>query len=292
MVKENQFIHVKCNQLIIDDIKVLQNKQKQIVWDALLNYLKIIENSTLLSNSSIMQLTVNEMYRLFKVVGKYSSFLKCDKCNKVVKSGFEHQHLLFCKQRKCEFVQIDNVFCNSKKHKSKFHLNFYSQSQILNYKRINQTAISEIKLNLITKKNSFIALKCESIQDTLSSIKEEFYHEFRIIAKKCICALKFKFCNCFLKIINNCDSNMYFNRTKKNIYYGMKDLKSNKVKLIGIVIIDYIQGDLESKINFQLIKHIRKHPNFKMIFLSRDDINFNFIKNSMLDIEKLTYHIV
>ena len=46
MVKENQFIHLKCNQLIIDDIKVLQNEQKQKVWNALMNYLKVIEEST------------------------------------------------------------------------------------------------------------------------------------------------------------------------------------------------------------------------------------------------------
>ena len=72
----------------------------------------------------------------------------------------------------------------------------------------------------------------------------------------------------------------------------MKDLKLKKVKLIGIVILDYIDFELESKINFQLIKHIRKHPDFKIIFLSRNDINFNFIKSSMLDIEKITYHIV
>ena len=292
MVKENQFIHLKCNQLIIDDIKVLQNEQKDIVWNSLMNYLKIIQKSTCLSNSMIMQLTVNEMYRLFKVVGKSSSFLKCDKCNKVVKSGFENHHLLFCKQRKCDFVQIDNILCNSKSHKSKFHINFYSHSQIVNDKTINQNALSEIKINLINKKNSFIVLKCESIQHTLSSIKDEFYHDFRIIAKKCICALKFKFCNCFLKIINNCDSNLYFHRKKKNIYYGMKDLKLKKVKLIGIVILDYIDFELQSKNNFRLIKHIRRHPDFKIIFLSRNDINFNFIKSSMLDIEKITYHIV
>lgn len=72
----------------------------------------------------------------------------------------------------------------------------------------------------------------------------------------------------------------------------MKDLKLKKVKLIGIVILDYIDFELQSKNNFQLIKHIRKHPDFKIIFLSRNDINFNFIKSSMLDIEKITYHIV
>ena len=292
MVKENQFIHVKCNQLIIDDIKVLQNEQKQKVWNELMNYLKVIEKSTCLSNSMLMELTVNEMYSFFKVVGKCSPFLKCDLCNKVIKSGFENHHLAFCKERKCDFVQIDNVLCNAKSHKRKFHVNFYSHNQIENVKPINQTAISEIKINLLKSKNNFIVFKCDSIQQTLSSIKNEFHLEFRIIAKKCICALKFKFCNCFLKIINNCDPHMYFNRQKKNIYYGMKDLKSKKVKIIGTIIMDYIDCDLKSKINFELIKHIRKHPDFKIIFLSKDDLNFTFIKSSLIDIQKITYHSV
>ena len=292
MIKEDQFIHVKCNQLIIDDITVLQNEQKQNVWNGLMNYLKVIEESTCLSNSMLMQLTVNEMYSLFKVVGKCSSFLKCDLCNKVIKSGFENHHLAFCKERKCDFIQMDNVLCNSKSHKSKFHLNFYSNNQIKSVKPIYHTAISEIKMNLIKNKDNFIAFKCDSIKHTLSSILSEFHLEFRIIAKKCICALTFKFCNCFLKIINNCDPHMYFNRKKKNIYYGMKDLKSNKVKLIATIILDYNDSDLKSKINFELIKHIRKHPDFKIIFLSKDDLNFNFIKSSMLNIEKITYHSV
>ena len=60
MIKENQFIRVKCNQLIIDDIKVLQNEQKEKVWNGLMNYLKVIEESTCLSNSMLMQLNVNE----------------------------------------------------------------------------------------------------------------------------------------------------------------------------------------------------------------------------------------
>ena len=72
----------------------------------------------------------------------------------------------------------------------------------------------------------------------------------------------------------------------------MKDLKSNKVKLIATIILDYNDSDLKSKINFELIKHIRKHPDFKIIFLSKDDLNFNFIKSSMLNIEKITYHSV
>ena len=94
------------------------------------------------------------------------------------------------------FVQIDNVLCNAKSQKHKFHVNFYSHNQIENVKPINQTAISEIKINLLKSKNDFILFKCDSIQHT---IKNEFHLEFRIIAKKCICALKFKFCNRFFK---------------------------------------------------------------------------------------------
>ena len=68
--------------------------------------------------------------------------------------------------------------------------------------------------------------------------------------------------------------------------------KSKKVKIIRIIIMDYIDCDLKSKINFKLIKHIRKHPDFKIIFLSKDDLNLNFIKSSLLDIQKITYHSV
>ena len=292
MIKEDQFIHVKCNQLIIDDIKVLQKKEKLKVWNGLMNYLKLIENSTCLSNSMLMELTVNEMYSFFKVVGKFSPFLKCDLCNKVIKSGFENHHLSFCKERKCDFIHIDNVSCNSKSHKKKFHLNFYSYNQILNLKTINQNVIFQLKINLIKNKNNFIVFKFDYIQETLSSIQNEFINEYRIIAKTCFCVLKFNFCNCFLKIVNNADSDIYFNRPKKNLYYAMKDLKENKVKIIAIIIMDYNNSELKSKMNFQLTKHLRKHQSFKIIFLSKDDVNFNFIKSSLLNIQKITYHTV
>ena len=118
-------------------------------------------------------------------------------CNKVIKSWFENHHLAFCTERKCDFVQIDNVLCNAKSHKRKFHVNFYSHNQIENVKPINQTAISEIKRNLLKSRSNFIVFKCDSIQQTLSSINNEFHLEFRIIAKKFIFALKFKFWNCF-----------------------------------------------------------------------------------------------
>ena len=228
----------------------------------------------------------------FKVVGKCSPFLKCDLCNKVIKSGFENHHLTFCKERKCDFIHIDNVSCNSKSHKRKFHSNFYSYNQMVNVKPINQSVILQLKINLINSKNNFIVFKCDSFQQTLASIENEFHVEYRIIAKTCICVLKFKFCNCFLKIINNCDPDIYFNRPKKNIYYAMKDIKAKKVKIIGIIIMDYIDCDLKSQMNFELIKHVRKHPDFKIIFLSKDDINFDFIKSSLLNIQKITYHTV
>jgi hypothetical protein len=85
---------------------------------------------------------------------------------------------------------------------------------------------------------------------------------------------------------------MYLNRQKKHIYYGMKDLKSKKVKIIGTIIMDYIDCDLKWKINFELIKHIRNHPDFKIMFMSKDDLNFTFIKSSLIDIQKITYHSV
>ena len=70
----------------------------------------------------------------------------------------------------------------------------------------------------------------------------------------------------------------------------MKDIKAKKVKIIGIIIMDYIDCELKSQMNFELIKHIRKHPDFKIIFLSKDDLNFDFIKSSLLNIQKITYH--
>ena len=74
MINENQFIHVKCNEMLIDDIKLFQNQQKQKVWNELMNYIKVIDQSSCLSNSMLMELTVNEIYSFFKVVGKFSPF--------------------------------------------------------------------------------------------------------------------------------------------------------------------------------------------------------------------------
>ena len=65
MINENQFIHKKCNQLLIDDIKLFQNQQKQKVWNELMKYIKVIEQSSCLSKSMLMELTVNEMYSFF-----------------------------------------------------------------------------------------------------------------------------------------------------------------------------------------------------------------------------------
>ena len=65
MINENQFIHKKCNQLLIDDIQLFQNQQKQKVWNELMNYIKVIEHSSCLSNSMVMELTVNEIYSFF-----------------------------------------------------------------------------------------------------------------------------------------------------------------------------------------------------------------------------------
>ena len=65
MINENQFIHKKCNQLLIDDIQLFQNQQKQKVWNELMKYIKVIEQSSCLSKSMLMELTVNEMYSFF-----------------------------------------------------------------------------------------------------------------------------------------------------------------------------------------------------------------------------------
>ena len=135
MIKEDQCIHVPCNQVIIDDIKVLQNEQKQKVWNGLMNYLKVIEESTCLSNSMLMQLTVNEMYSLFNVVGKCSSFLKCELCNKVIKVDL--------KITIYHFVKKDNVIlfkwtilCVTQNH---IHVNFMiTFIQTIKLKVLNQ----------------------------------------------------------------------------------------------------------------------------------------------------------
>ena len=66
-----------------------------------------------------------------------------------------------------------------------------------------------------------------------------------------------------MQIINNCNPDLYFNRPKKNINYAMKDLKSKKVKIMAIIIMDYVVSELKSPNEFSLIKHIRKHPDLK-----------------------------
>ena len=114
-------------------------------------------------------------------------------CNKVIKSGFEKHHLTFCKEKKCDFIHIDNVSCDAKSHKLKFHSNFYSYNQIVNVKTINQSVILQLKINLLKNKNNFIVFKCDSIQETLSSIQNEFHVEYRIIAKTCMCVSNLSF---------------------------------------------------------------------------------------------------
>ena len=292
MINENKFIHLKCNDLIIEHLKLCQNEEKKKVWDGLMDYIRITEKTIYLSNSLVLETTVNEMYKSFNVVGKLSSFLKCNFCNRVIKAGHEENHLLFCKEKECNFIHIDNVKCTSKKHKNKFHLNFFSIKDILNTIDINQNVISIIKQNLIEKNNNCIVIKAESISNTLYSIKEAFYYDYRIISKKCICLQKFKFCNCFLQIINNCETNLYLKRKRKNIYYGMKDLKLNKVKLISIILIDYDLSQLNNFKKFNIKKNIRKSNDFKVIFLTKNDINLNFVNLNILEKQNITYHSV
>ena len=100
----------------------------------------------------------------------------------MVKTGFEKNNLRFFKERKCNFIQIDNIKCISKSHKSKFHSNFYSYNQILNVKTLNENLILKLKINLFKNKNNFIVIKCDSVHETLSSIKNEFHFDYRIIA--------------------------------------------------------------------------------------------------------------
>ena len=292
MINENKFIHLKCNDLIIEHLKVFQDKEKEIVWNGLMNYIQITKKAICVNNSLLLQTTVNEMYNSFNVVGKFSSFLKCNFCNRAVKSGHEENHLLFCKEKECNFVHIDNVKCNSKKHKNKFHLNFLSINDILNIVDINQNIIYIIKQNLFKKNNNCIVIKSDSIEQTLFSIKESFHYDYRIISKKCVCIHKFKCCNCFLQIINNCETNLYLKRKRKNIYYGMKDLKSNKFKLISIILIDYSLSELESVKSFNINKNIRKCNNFKVVFLTKDDNNLNFVNLNILEKQNISYHYV
>ena len=121
MINENKFIHINCNTLLMEDINLFQKDQNMKIWNALMSYIKVIDQSICVSSSMVVESTLKELFNLFKLVGKFSPFLKCNLCNRVVKRGYEENHSKFCKERECNFRRIDNVKCNSKSHKNKFH---------------------------------------------------------------------------------------------------------------------------------------------------------------------------
>ena len=104
-----------------------------------------------------------------------------------------------------------NVIPNRTKKNS---IQFFSSYQCINSNLINQNLIITINQNLLSNKNNFIVLKSNLFNETISIIQHEFNSEYRILAKKCLCLLRFKCCNCFLQILNNCDPYMYFKRQK------------------------------------------------------------------------------
>ena len=291
MINENQYIHINCNTLLMEDINLFQKDQHMKILKSLMSFIKVIDQSMCVSSSMVVEFTLKELFNLFKLVGKFSPFLKCNLCNRVVKKGYEENHLKFCKERECNFRHIDNIKCNSKSHKNKFHLNFLAY-KCINSNTINQNLITKLNTNLLSNKNNFMVLNSNLLNETISIIQNEFNSQYRIVAKKCLCLLRFKSCNCFLQILNNCDPYMYFKRQKKNLYYAMKDLKLKGVKLISIILVDYSLNELKNIIKFQFLQNIRKNHNFKVIFLSKDVSNFEFIKTTILNKQNIAYHNV
>ena len=85
---------------------------------------------------------------------------------------------------------------------------------------------------------------------------------------------------------------MYFKRQTKNLYYAMKDLKIKGIKLISIIVVDYSLSELTNVIKFEFLQNVRRSNNFKVIFLSKDVSNFEFIKTTLLNKQNITYHNV
>ena len=214
MINENQYIHINCNTLLMEDINSFQKDQHMKILKSLMSFIKVIDQSTCVSSSMVVEFTLKELFNLIKLVGKFSPFLKCNLCNRVIKRGYKENHLKFCKERECNFRHIDNVKCNSKSHTNKFHSNFLSY-QCINSNINNQNVIITLDTNLLSNKNNFMVLKSNQLNETISIIQNEFNSQYRIVAKKCLCLLRFKCCNCFLQILNNCDPYMYFKRLKK-----------------------------------------------------------------------------
>ena len=292
MLNENQFIHKKCNRLIMDTLENLKQKEIQSFWNELMDFIKKNLYYKFLSNSFIVKNTVNEFYKAFNSFGSFSNFFKCEFCSKIIKSGQEEKHLKFCEERNCTFMHIDGTICNYKFHKKNVHLNFSSFDNISNfsYEETDNNLIQIIKLNLIKNINKALIIKSLNINKTLHSITTNFKNNFRILSKKCNCLHFSKHCNCILHILNNTDTTMFFKRQKKNVFYAIKDLKQNNINLIGIIIIDYCLMDIKNSQQFNFISNLKNTSLFKIIYICTSEFNSNLIKNSLIKKNKISYH--
>ena len=43
MINENQFIHINCNTLLMEDINLFQKDQNMKILNALMSYIKVID---------------------------------------------------------------------------------------------------------------------------------------------------------------------------------------------------------------------------------------------------------
>ena len=288
-INNNEFIHKKSNPIIIEKLNQLRIEEIEIFWQSLTNFIKIIKQLKVLSECFILNNFKREFYNAFNCNGKISNFVICEECHKIVKTGHESRHIKLCKNRICGFRQIDGHACNSFVHTKKLHLDFFPFDYIIKDYAIETNVLKELQNNLIESEINSIIIHSNEIQNTISCITDNFKNQFRILVKKCNCLNVSKYCNCFLHIINNADSNMYFKRKRKNVYYGIKDLICKRKKILGIINVNYKAKDIKYSKQFDFFQNIRKSKQFKLIFMVDNEINSKLITQNVFKKQNISY---
>lgn len=289
-LNQNQFIYKESNKIIIEKLNQLKNEEIQKFWEYLTNFIHKTKQFKLLSESFILNNFQREFKEAFNCNIKATNFLICQDCKNIVKNGQEIRHTKLCKKRICGFKQIDGYPCNSLFHTKKLHLNFFPFDYIIKEYALHENVITKLQNNLIQSKNNSIIIHSDEIKNTISFITETFKNQFRVLSKKCNC-LKFsnKFCNCFLHVLNNADTMMYFERKRKNIYFGMKDIISKKQKILAIINVNYKENEFADTQEFDFFQNLRKNQHFKLIFLVENKFNAQLIKKNVFKRQNISY---
>ena len=291
----NSFIHRNSNKITVHNLELMKVKEIKEFWTNLNSFMKFLKRLKFLPIDLIYNNFKKEFSKLFDINVRTFSFIKCVECKKLIKKGCEFTHLQKCNQAICKFCHIDGVYCNYKIHSKNLHANFISANSNVSFPKLvynknmstnscpqEKNEMNNIDLILNDLKNKNIIIKSQYVQAVTKKIIDNYSNKFRIIAKHCKCLKSFKrFCNCFLSILNNCDTISYLSRPKKNLHYAMKDFESKGFNLICIILINYSENELKSKENINFFANIRQCKNIKFVFLVHDDFNYHLIQQSI-----------